>query len=197
MVLPQCNLFPHGLLPLHIFEPKYREMLRTVLETDRMFCIGTLRENAPHTMSIYHESTAGVVRASVEQADGCSNLLLQGVRRIALSDFQTDKPYLTAQVTVIETKDAHHPEVEALVQGIRKTALELIDRGFTVSDHVSDYLRDLDVPEVLGDLIAYHFIQKPLERQPLLGMASLTDRLQRLEICLGKQLAQARGDASS
>ncbi|MEM7147653.1 MAG: LON peptidase substrate-binding domain-containing protein, partial [Verrucomicrobiota bacterium] len=40
MILPDCNLLPHGFLPLFIFEPRYRAMLRDCLESDRLFCIG-------------------------------------------------------------------------------------------------------------------------------------------------------------
>lgn len=42
MLLPQCNVFPCGLLPLFIFESRYRAMLAEALRTDRILCVGTL-----------------------------------------------------------------------------------------------------------------------------------------------------------
>ena len=39
IVLPLCAFLPHGLLPLHIYEERYREMLRHALLTDRIFCV--------------------------------------------------------------------------------------------------------------------------------------------------------------
>lgn len=185
MMLPSCNLFPHCLLPLHIFEPRYREMLADALGKDRMFCIGTLTrpEQASSPDSCVHSaSTAGFVRACVTQPDGCSNLLLQGVQRIHLSDFQTDRPYVTAAVGVIESvSTAPESLLQALVESVRRQALDLIEAGQMVSPNVRTYLEELKDPEILGDLIAYHFIRNPDERHPLLEQSCVVSRLQFLQ----------------
>ena len=105
--LPRTCLLPWATLPLHVFEPRYRQMLQHALENERMFCIGTLiaPENATDPASCVHTATtAAFVRACVAQADGCSNLLLQGIQRIRLSDFQTVRPYVTAAVTPITSE---------------------------------------------------------------------------------------------
>lgn len=128
MMLQDCNLFPHGLLPLHIFEPRYREMLADVLEGDRMFCIGTL--TGPETPlvpenCIHQASTAAFVRACVAQEDGCSNLMLQGVQRVSLGGFRADRSYVTAAVQVIPTTPyaADDSRVQELMETIRGQAL--------------------------------------------------------------------------
>ena len=186
-MLSGCNLFPHGLLPLHIFEPRYREMLAVALDEDRMFCIGTLRgpenEESPE-LCVHSASTAGFVRACVKQADGCSNLLLQGIQRIRLSDFRTGRPYVTAAVEVIESTSLEEAKASPTMAEVRNRALELIESGQQVSGHVEDYLQDLEDPEVLADLVAYHFVGDPDERHPLLEMPCVVSRLEMLSECL-------------
>lgn len=86
MVLP-CTLFPHCLMPLFIFEPRYREMLKLVLETERFFCIGNSDPDADpddDERSVAAISTAGMIRACVTHDDGTSHLLLLGTQRIRL-----------------------------------------------------------------------------------------------------------------
>lgn len=192
MMLSQCNLFPHGLLPLHLFEARYRRMITDVLRGERMFCIGTLMtpEEALRPEECVHPvSTAGFVRACVAQSDGCSNLLLQGVRRIRLSDFQTDLPYVTAAVEVIPTEFDGSPEdLNALAERIRGQALELAESGGALSSNGHDFLQQLTDPEILGDLVAYHFVDDPQERHPLLETRCLRTRLEYLSRSLENRL---------
>jgi len=51
MPLPGAVLFPHALLPLYIFEPRYREMLAHALAHERMFCVALLRPGSAHWKS--------------------------------------------------------------------------------------------------------------------------------------------------
>lgn len=197
MMLGECNLFPHGLLPLHIFEPRYRQMLQHALENDRMFCIGTRfgpEDAADPASCIDTASTAAFIRACVAQPDGCSNLLLQGLHRITLSDFRTDLPYVTAAVTPLATDPADpEDELPALTERLRGHVLELIEGGHPVSSHVQNYLEDLEHPEVLADIVAYHFVRNPMERHPLLAEPNLLKRLGHLEQLLALRL-QGKAD---
>src|SRR5437870_6975829 len=90
MPLPGVIHFPNALLPLHIFEPRFREMLEHALGADRMFCVALARPERPHWRTsgdFFHISTAGLIRACVGRADGTSDLILQGIRRIRFTGF--------------------------------------------------------------------------------------------------------------
>lgn len=81
IILNSATLFPDSILPLDIFEPRYRRMLSEVLESGRMFAVamrrsGT-RRDVPMTVACL-----GVVRVCVEDFDESSNLLHLGLKRI-------------------------------------------------------------------------------------------------------------------
>ena len=64
MILSGVTLFPHGYMPLFIFEERYRDMLRYALEHERMFCVGHARpgiEHDEHSELVYPSTTAGLV----------------------------------------------------------------------------------------------------------------------------------------
>src|ERR1035437_4036916 len=80
MTLPNVVFFPQALLPLHIFESRYRQMLRDVLASDRLFAVAGLdvqqagrRFEPPHRIA-----GVGMVRACQKNDNGTSNLLIQG-----------------------------------------------------------------------------------------------------------------------
>ncbi|PYI88642.1 MAG: hypothetical protein DMF03_09985 [Verrucomicrobia bacterium] len=90
MPLPGALLFPHALLPLYIFEPRYREMLDHALARERMFCVTLIKPDRLQWKSpddFFHVATIGLIRACVGRGDGTSNLILQGLQRVHFTDF--------------------------------------------------------------------------------------------------------------
>src|SRR5437764_12179231 len=95
MPLPGAVLFPHALLPLYIFEPRYRKMLEHALQRHRMFCVALIKPicpdwNAPE--DFFHLATAGLIRACGERSDGTSNLVLPCYQRWGLPAFDAGWP---------------------------------------------------------------------------------------------------------
>src|SRR5256886_16469437 len=83
MTLPNATLFPQALLPLYIFEPRYRQMLADALHSNRMFSVamqkpGSTRESPSPVAGL------GLIRVWVAHRDGTSHLCLQGVARVEL-----------------------------------------------------------------------------------------------------------------
>ena len=83
MTLPNATLFPQALLPLYIFEPRYRQMLADALHSNRMFSVamqkpGSTRETPSPVAGL------GLIRVSVGHRDGTSHLILQGLARVEL-----------------------------------------------------------------------------------------------------------------
>src|SRR5512138_262509 len=92
MTLPNATLFPQALLPLHIFEPRYRRMLADCLRSHRMFALAMQRpgrtRESPCTVA-----GLGLIRVSVEHSDRTSHLILQGLARVELGPARQYRPY--------------------------------------------------------------------------------------------------------
>ena len=104
MPLSGALLFPHALLPLYIFERRYREMLEHALTHHRMFSVASIRPNRADwntSDDFFHVSTAGLVRACVERDDGTSHLILQGLRRIRFKSFVQETPFPIARTLAV------------------------------------------------------------------------------------------------
>ncbi len=181
MPLPGAVLFPHALLPLYIFEPRYRAMLARALSDDRMFCVTLLKPHRNDWQSVdhFHQTAAvGLIRACVGRGDGTSNLILQGLQRVRFTGFEQDSPFPVARVEAIPSEA---PASEAESYGLGRKLLELYEQfkgdGRQFPDKVDRYLSDLTDPEMLADLMASTFISDSSRRQQLLEECSVTERL--------------------
>src|SRR6202035_4361488 len=118
MPLPGALLFPHALLPLYIFEQRYREMLEHALKRDRMFSVALIKPSCPEWHApedFFHLATVGLIRACVDRGDGTSNLVLQGLHRVRFTSFEQEKPFPVAKIDIVESdNDTATVETEAL-----------------------------------------------------------------------------------
>lgn len=171
MLLEGVCLFPKALLPLHIFENRYRLMLAHALDRQRMFAIAPQAANAGRSHGI---GGLGLVRACVRNSDGTSNLVLQGVVRVCFDEWLQCHPFPAARVTVIESRNADTPAAIELAERARMICRDLLteDHGLPAA---LDTVRD---PGELCDLIAATFVSEPEVCLRLLGEPDVPSRLE-------------------
>ena len=160
MLLSECWLFPGCLLPLFIFEERYREMVRQALRSHRMFCIGTRMPSDPDR--VLPISTAGIVNACVKHADGTSHLVLQGTRRIRLRNWvNDDTPYRVARIEPVETEPFCHAAVSHLREEVMNKLPPCHGEAGGLIGHLCARLRVMTNCEFVCDVLTYHFVRDP------------------------------------
>ena len=180
MPLPGAVLFPHALLPLYIFEPRYRKMLEHVLLHHRMFCVTLIKPSCPEWHApedFFHLAAVGLIRACVGRSDGTSNLILQGLHRVRLTSFEQETPFPIAKIDIVESTGTPSVETEALGEKVLELYGKLKHDGRKLPAKVDRYLSQLADLEMLADLMASTFINDPLRRQQVLEELGLNQRL--------------------
>lgn len=181
MALPGTCLFPGGRIPLHIFESKYRDMLKDVLSGDRMFCIGNLEQSGTElddNNNISPFTTAGLLRACVLNQDGTANLILEGVKRVKILSIENNKPYKVGKVQIVETTVNNYERVQSDSDKL-KSILKRNYFDYSNSDQelqLNQILQNLNSPEDTINFAAQHFITHQAILQKLLSLASLDDQ---------------------
>jgi len=199
MTLPNATLFPQALLPLYIFEPRYRQMLADALHSDRMFSVamqkpGSTRETPSPIAGL------GLIRVSVGHRDGTSHLILQGIARVELETAVRYKPYRIQRIRPLETPPCDNVKVDALVAKVRELLEERIHLGlpfpFPVMSpdktennpvppsfspkEILNYLDSINDPEQAADLVSCAVLPGAAERQTILETVDVEARLRRL-----------------
>jgi Lon protease-like protein len=194
MPLPGAVLFPHALLPLYIFEQRYRKMLEHALRKHRMFCVTLIKPICPDwraSEDFFHLATAGLIRACVERSDGTSNLVLQGLQRVRFTGFERENPFPIANIETVESRDAPTVETEALGAKVIELYGSLKHDHRQLPAKLDQYLSELRDLEMLADLMASTFVSDPLRRQRLLEERSLNQRLRFLIRYLRDEIGNA------
>lgn len=180
ILLPDTVLFPHGGMPLHIFEPRYRQMLEEALEGNCMFCLGNLLgdDSSDPDRCAAPVGTIGLIRASREAESGTSNLLIHGLFRVSFEEWLDDKPYPHARIRpVIDTTIPAAEEEEALTRLRRAINRALSGFPSEVNEQMNDILDKAGDSGTCSDAIAQQFIHDPGDRQRLLETAEVRKRL--------------------
>ena len=218
MTLPSATLFPQALLPLYIFEPRYRQMLADMLKSDRMFSVamqkpGNKRESPCMVAGL------GLIRVSVGHQDGTSHLILQGLTRVELVETVQTRPYRVANIRPLQAAPTDSVVIDALVAKVHELVEERVRLGpfpfpfsaFKNADgpkkkgatskfsarEILDYLESLTDPDQMADLVSCALLPGAVERQTILETVRLEDRLKHLIHFMMEEVKRARKDAHS
>ncbi len=182
--LPNAVLLPGGLLPLHVFEPRYRELTRDCLAGHHLMGVARLRpgyETAYYGRPpVYERFGVGRIICSEELPDGRFALLLRGIARVELArELPAERPYRLVEARMLP--DAQIDRDEATDH--HKRLIDLCDRLAEIIDQGGPQLRDLvrafDDPGACADAIAAALVMDVDARQELLEACDPMVRIQR------------------
>lgn len=204
LTLPSATLFPQALLPLYIFEPRYRRMLADALRSHRMLTIamqkpGRARENPCPIGGL------GLIRVSVDHQDGTSHVVLQGLTRVELREPVQSKPYRVYAIRPLRAAPADSVVIDALVAKVHELVQERVAQGpFPVpfppikkpgpgkakpggqttaslsAKEIVQYLQNLPDADLVADLVSCALLPGAEERQAILETIEVEARLKQL-----------------
>mgnify|MGYP001091429749 CR=1 FL=1 len=190
MTLKETVLFPHAVMPLFIFEPRYRSMLEEVLQSHRLFAIFNEREDDDGQEEQPQQiGTVGVVRAAHKNPDGTSNLALQGIVRVRLEDIVQETPYRMIRVTPCPTpledeelieKEKMRGQILSIIEG----EPELVSG---LPDEYLDFIKSLEKPAPFIDVAIHSICHSTTVKQRLLETIPLIARYEIFEQFLLKE----------
>jgi len=195
MTLPNTAFFPQALMPLHIFEPRYREMLRDVLASDRLFAVAGLDASQlgdaaqfepPHKIA-----TVGIIRACQKNDNGTSNLLLQGLCRVEILAITRDEPYRRIRVRALTSRaGATSDENQTLRRELARllTLKTKLAPTETASTELASFLKTVDDPEAFVDIAAFSLCDDIALKQKLLETLNVHRRLELFGACLRRDI---------
>ncbi|MFO1458762.1 MAG: LON peptidase substrate-binding domain-containing protein [Verrucomicrobiota bacterium] len=214
MILDGCPLFPRSLVPLFIFEPRYRSLLESALSGDRMMCLAMRQPGSPDRPNPL--AGLGLIRTSVKNPNGTSNLLLEGLTRVRLGRAVQTRPFRIHRIEAIPSAVPEGPDTEALVQRVLELVEIRLRRGtefplgtllllagatrpsspVRIEDCLAA-LRSMNDPGALADVVATLLISNFIMRQVVLHAVDVSERLRHVIEFLSSETSEAREESSS
>jgi Lon protease-like protein len=179
--LPNVVLFPNVFLPLHIFEPRYREMVADALDGDRIIGMVLLRSGWEHDYEgrppVYPVGCAGLITHSERLDDGRYNIVLRGFEKFRITGEDESRAYRIARVeSMMETvRDGDREQMQRERRRL-ETLLVPQPEGRGVDPKMPPSMADED----LINALAQYLELEPVEKQALLERDGLLARCQSL-----------------
>lgn len=184
--LPNVVLFPHALLPLHIFEVRYKKMTADVLRAHKQVAMALLK---PGWEKGYYGRPAiepvvcvGSILSHERLPDGCYNFLLRGHTRARVRREVGDEPYRQAELEALVDTDADESELGEA----RRSLVALFDRASYASLPGGSQMRQLlaggIATSAVADLLAFNLLSddQVALKQELLEETSVRRRVWRI-----------------
>jgi Lon protease-like protein len=197
--LPNVVLFPNVFLPLHIFEPRYREMVTDALEADRMIGMVLLRpgwegdyEGRP---AVYPIGCSGVITHHDRLDDGRFNIVLRGIERFRIVEEDSQRSYRRAIVEPLAECGLSPDDRDILrdrrarLEALLSPAIGRLETDPRTTAALSD--------EDLVNALAQYLRLEPLEKQALLEQETLRSRAESLVELLEMKILMARTPGGS
>jgi len=197
--LPNVVLFPNVFLPLHIFEPRYREMAASALAADRMIGMVLLRPGWEHDYEgrppIYSVGCSGVITHAEQLHDGRYNIVLRGVERFRILHEDSSLSFRRAHTEPLA--DGALTASDRIEIRNSRTRLESL-----LAPAVEKAGADSRMPATMSDedlinALAQYLGLEALEKQALLEQPCLRSRAASLVELLEMKMMAARTPATS
>ena len=174
--LPNVVLFPSVFLPLHIFEPRYRQMLAAALSGDRivgMVLLKNERDLVEEPPPVYDIGCAGLISHAEPLPDGRSNIILRGIERFRIVVEVGDRPYRRAQVASLPEADSD--QIRDQLHGLRGRLDPLLAGQFDNAGWRRMVPADMGDGDLVNTLAQYLDLE-PVEKQALLEQNDIAGR---------------------
>ena len=192
-------LLPGELLPLHIFEPRYRQLLDDIKLEKNLFGLSFFdaANSEASRPGIGSLGCAAEVRETQTLEDGRSNIITIGVVRYLVEDYvEADEPYLVAEVSFFEDRAENEAAIKPLADEVFKLFMRIANAAHDMSGERGRFpeLPQAE-PQQLSFLVAAAFNLEPELKYELLETRSTSTRLRRLREILQKSVERAEENA--
>ena len=196
--LPETVFFPRTHLPLHVFEPRYREMTADCIEQrlPMAICLAKPGEDLSGHAEVFPIAGVGIIERHERLADGRYNLLLRGIARMRIVEERPNRPYRVVRAEPLP--DRLPDDGERALKTPCATARACVERlaALTASQPTiaAEVLRRLAAATdaaLLADTLAGMFVADALARQALLEELDVTARLEKVTSALADLLLRA------
>lgn len=197
--LPDLTFFPHTMLPLHIFEARYRAMITDCLARDRRLAVVGLRPGYEASYAgrppVYEIAGVGRIVRWERLATGRYNLLLRGETRARIDrELPADTLYRMVAATPLSDTGSERATVPALASRVKARCRQILAAVGPSGADLQATVDALEQPGELCDQVASALVPSPAMRQALLEDLDVERRLERLATALDELLSHLTGE---
>jgi ATP-dependent Lon protease len=183
-------IYPLTVMPLAVAGKRFSEAVDEAMSKDRIIAIFGAREKegVPADEAMFRVGTAGIIHKLIKLPDGGIRLIVQGLEKITVTEFTQKEPYPRGTVSVVKDDEEKTRNVEALLRTVEQTYQRILSLTPQVPEEVKIAAANIDEPLRLVYFIGTMLKLTLEERQELLELDKVEEKLRRLSFFLGREL---------
>ena len=184
-------IFPVLAFPINVGREKSLLAVDEALENEKLLAILAQREaknEDPDTDDLYQVGTVVKILKSVKMPGNKLSVIIQGLARIKVKNWNHTEPYLKAEVEVFEEAAEHPEELNSKMGNLRELAQRIIDLSPQIPSEASFLVRSIDNPGVLADIVASNLGISVEDKQDLLETFDTASRMDKVVALLNKEI---------
>jgi ATP-dependent Lon protease len=189
--LKDTVVFPESVTPLAIGQERSIKLVEDVVSGERVLALVTVKNpdaEHPGWDDLHEVGTAAVIHKMIKVPDGTLRILVQGVKRIKLSQPVQDDPYLVGEFSELPDEVTDTPEAEALTRNVQNLFGRVIGLVPYLPEELQLAAANVDDPSALCNLVASTLRLKTDEKQRLLELTDVEARLREVSAILNREL---------
>ncbi|HZC31632.1 MAG TPA: LON peptidase substrate-binding domain-containing protein, partial [Gaiellaceae bacterium] len=189
--LKETVVSPDSMAPLAIGQERSVKLIDDVVDGDRLLALVTVRNEEAETPGwddLYEIGTAAAIHKMIRIPDGSMRVLVQGLRRIKLERRVVDDPYLVGEFVELPDERVETKELEALTRNVQGLFARIISLVPYLPEELQIAAANVDDPSALCHLVGSTLRLKTDEKQKLLELIDVEQRLREVSLILNREL---------
>jgi len=192
-ILPLRNtvVFPHQIIPISVGREKSIKLIEEALSDDKLITLVAQKDGKveePKPQDLFRWGTVTSVMKVFRMPDGTQSVMVQGLSRAQILDYTQVDPFFKALVQAQSETKVKGVSIEALIGNIRSLFEKIVNlASYLTPEHVI-LVANTDDPARLADIIIWNLTISTAEKQSVLELIDIKDRLEKLNYILTKEL---------
>ena len=192
-VLPLRDVvvYPHMVIPLFVGREKSIKALEGAMESDKKILLVSQKSadvDDPSVEDIHRVGTLSTILQLLKLPDGTVKVLVEGVERATVVSYVANEEHFSAQIKLLDQEETESREVEVLTRSLMTQFDQYVKLNKKVPPEILTSLSGIDDPGRLVDTIAAHMSLKLDEKQKILEMINLQERLEHLLVMVEEEI---------
>jgi ATP-dependent Lon protease len=193
-VLPLRDIvvFPYMIVPLFVGREKSINALDEVMRTDKQILLVAQKnagDDEPELDAIYSMGTLASVLQLLKLPDGTVKVLVEGTTRARIRRYTSNEAFFEAEIERVDESVGAHDEIEALARSTVAQFESYVKLNKKISPEVLGTVSQIDDYSKLGDTIASHLAIKIAEKQDILEITAISERLERVYMQMESEIS--------
>lgn len=192
-VLPLRNtvVFPQQILPISVGRDKSLKLIEHAVSDEKLIVLVAQKDGKvedPQKADLYRWGTVATIMKVFKMPDGTQSVMVQGLHRCKIIDFTQEDPYFKALVQPQKEHKAEGVDIEALIGNIRALFQKIVGLApYLTPEHVM-LVTNTESPGRLADIITWNLNVSTREKQTILELIDIKERLEKLTYIMNKEL---------